>query len=206
MRNGKSHSEAGKLGAIASLKTHNEQKQKRTEEYDRNPKLCECCGKSIDYDHRFNRFCSRSCAAKINNIGISRNRKDKLNSLCLNCNKVLIKSQKKFCSITCQMEYKWKAFKEESEKIGYFKPGFGNEARRPLVKKYLIEKYGHKCSICGIDKWMGKDAPLVVDHIDGNSTNCSIENFRLVCGNCDMQLPTYKSKNKFGRTWRKKYC
>ena len=33
MRNGKSYSEAGKLGAIASLKTHNEKKKKRIEEY-----------------------------------------------------------------------------------------------------------------------------------------------------------------------------
>ena len=48
-------------------------------------------------------------------------------------------------------------------------------------------------------------APLVVDHIDGDSTNHSVSNFRLVCGNCDTQLPTYKSKNKSKRSWRKKY-
>lgn len=52
---------------------------------------------------------------------------------------------------------------------------------------------------------MGKEVPLVVDHIDGNAENCSVTNFRLVCGNCDMQLPTYKNKNKFGRAWRRKY-
>jgi hypothetical protein len=34
--------------------------------------------------------------------------------------------------------------------------------------------------------------------------NHKIENFRLVCGNCDMQLDTYKSKNKGkGRKYRR---
>lgn len=74
-----------------------------------------------------------------------------------------------------------------------------------MVKRYLIEKYGRKCSICGITEWMGREVPLVVDHIDGNAENCSVSNFRLVCRNCDMQLPTYKRKNKFGRKWRRKY-
>jgi hypothetical protein len=51
---------------------------------------------------------------------------------------------------------------------------------------------------------MGQPIPLVVDHIDGNPTNHAITNFRLVCGNCDMQLPTYKAKNKGnGRKYRR---
>ena len=42
---------------------------------------------------------------------------------------------------------------------------------------------------------MGQPIPLVLDHMDGNSENNSLDNFRLVCGNCDMLLPTYKGKN-----------
>ena len=43
-----------------------------------------------------------------------------------------------------------------------------------------------------------------MDHIDGNSDNNILSNLRLVCGNCDMQLPTYKSKNKGnGRYYRR---
>lgn len=34
-----------------------------------------------------------------------------------------------------------------------------------------------------------------MDHIDGNSDNWSLDNLWLVCGNCDMLLPTYKGKN-----------
>jgi hypothetical protein len=71
-------------------------------------------------------------------------------------------------------------------------------------KRYIKEKTGHKCSICLIQEWQGKPVPLVLDHISGNSEDWSITNLRLVCGNCDMQLPTYKSKNKGnGRAFRR---
>jgi len=74
-----------------------------------------------------------------------------------------------------------------------------------FVKLNIIEKYGHKCAICGITEWMNQPVPLVCDHIDGNPENNLINNFRVVCGNCDMQLPTYKSKNRGnGRAYRRK--
>ena len=206
MRNGKSYSEAGKLGAAASLKTHCEQKQKRIEKYNLNPTRCKFCGNALDYEHRNNKFCCHSCSASFNNKGIIRNNKTQENCFCKFCGLKLTKrSQKRFCSNKCQQNFNWQQKKKKIEETGLFENGFGNEAHRPLVKKYLIEKYGCKCSICGITEWMGKEVPLIVDHIDGNSENCSIDNFRLVCGNCDMQLPTYKSKNKHGRKWRRKH-
>jgi len=45
---------------------------------------------------------------------------------------------------------------------------------------------------------------LVLDHIDGDSRNNVRENLRMVCPNCDSQLPTYKSKNRGkGRHFRR---
>ena len=206
MRNGKSYSEAGKLGAIASSKTHNELKRKRVEEYNLNPVKCKACGNALDYEHRHNKFCSHSCSASFNNIGVVRNCKIKENHICKFCGVGLKKrSQKHFCSNQCQQNFCWQERKKKIEETGFFERGFENEANRVTVRKYLIEKYGRKCSVCGITEWMGKEVPLVVDHIDGNAENCSVDNFRLVCGNCDMQLPTHKSKNKFGRAWRRKY-
>lgn len=77
---------------------------------------------------------------------------------------------------------------------------------RRRAKAYLIEIRGHKCSICETSQWMGKPVPLVCDHISGDSTDNRIENFRLVCYNCDGQLPTFKSKNKGnGRKYDREY-
>ena len=74
------------------------------------------------------------------------------------------------------------------------------------AKRILIFKNGNVCSICKTSKWNDKPVPLVCDHIDGNSNNNKLKNFRLVCCNCDAQLPTYKSKNRGkGRIYDKTY-
>ena len=79
-------------------------------------------------------------------------------------------------------------------------------AIRKHIKRYLIHKKGHVCSICNRYTWNNQPIPLVCDHIDGNSNNSNLNNFRLVCCNCDAQLPTYKSKNKGnGRKYDRDY-
>lgn len=67
---------------------------------------------------------------------------------------------------------------------------------RRHIKRYLIHKHGHKCQICENTEWMGKPIPLICDHIDGDSTNSDISNFRNICANCDAQTDTFKSKNR----------
>jgi hypothetical protein len=54
-------------------------------------------------------------------------------------------------------------------------------------------------AICGIeDKWNGVTLTLIVDHINGDASNNRHENLRLICPNCDSQLPTYKARNRGG--------
>ncbi len=72
-----------------------------------------------------------------------------------------------------------------------------NEASiRSTVRKYLIAKNGHKCMSCNLTKWKDVQIPLVCDHIDGNSKNIELSNFRVICNNCDSILPTFKGKNR----------
>jgi hypothetical protein len=44
-------------------------------------------------------------------------------------------------------------------------------------------------------EWHGKPLVFVLDHIDGNADNNARGNLRMVCPNCDSQLPTYKNRN-----------
>ncbi len=78
---------------------------------------------------------------------------------------------------------------------------------KAYVRNYVLERQNNKCDICGmIQVWEGKPLIFILDHIDGHSTNNHESNLRMVCPNCDTQLPTYKNKNKGnGREYHRKY-
>ena len=69
------HSEAGKLGAIASRDTIIKNKNERIASYNKNPKLCGNCKCKLPYDKRYNKYCSHSCSAQNNNKNRNFNKK-----------------------------------------------------------------------------------------------------------------------------------
>jgi hypothetical protein len=114
--------------------------------------------------------------------------------ICKNCDKTLdhnIRSQRVYCSTNCHQKYMAKERDKRIETAG----GLPDNMAIRTLKTYMLKKRGVVCQICELTEWNNKPIPLVLDHINGDSTNSSFENLRLVCGNCDMQLPTYKGKN-----------
>lgn len=86
-----------------------------------------------------------------------------------------------------------------------------NVSRTGIVKKRIIKEslLPHICNLCGCTPtWQGKPLVLILDHIDGCSTNNELANLQLVCPNCNSQLATHAGKNtaqaKAGKA--KYYC
>lgn len=102
------------------------------------------------------------------------------NSMCLNC---LQFSNHKSTLLNWLLYNKW--------------PYHISSTVRGIIRTYISDSQLHKCAICGIPEiWNNKPLHFILDHIDGNASNNHRNNLRLICPNCDSQLPTYKSKNK----------
>jgi len=188
MRNKMSMSEAGKLGGIASRTTTEKLKQERIEKYYENPKKCMYCENVLEYkNHTQKNFCNQSCSAKFNNKIRGCKTHNRLPS-CSFCNGKLKKGGHKYCSNKCMVSFHWKQSKENIEAIG-------SVTGITQAKRYLKEKNGQKCAICGIDEWMGQPVLLICDHINGNSDDWSLTNLQLLCSNCDAKTPFYKARN-----------
>lgn len=107
-----------KLAREKATLVQQKMKQKRIDDYNAHPKLCNQCSNAIDYDHRKNKFCSQSCAASFNNKGKVKTEatKEKISAsniknftdikYCKQCDKVFaIKRRsytKNYCSSECR--------------------------------------------------------------------------------------------------------
>ena len=61
------------------------------------------------------------------------------------------------------------------------------------IRRYFTESVEYKCANpeCGLNEWLGQPITLQVDHIDGDRTNNTRENLRLLCPNCRSQTETW---------------
>jgi len=152
--------------------------------------ICKTCEKEFNKSpsqikRSINNFCTKSCAATFNNKVYHKRKAPKLFK-CRNCNED-IKKPNIFCNSACSIEHKLK--------LTDFRILAGEVSSPQTLKSWALRTLPNECSICKIAEWTGKPVPLVLDHVDGHSENNFPSNLRLVCGNCDMLLPTYKNKN-----------
>lgn len=119
-----------------------------------------------------------------------------------------------------RLKMHFNTFKRRAVKLGVYNP---NQSGKGLKKRHngnkiplseIIEgKHPHyqtnklrlrlikegyktpKCEVCGIEKWLGKEISLELDHIDGDRTNHKLSNLRIICPNCHSQTHTYRGKN-----------
>lgn len=174
-----SPSEAGMRGWLALQEKLRPQKEAAIKEWASADKKCPSCHTKIPFSKRLNTYCNRSCS----------NARLILIKICRTCGARIAGVGEFYCSGKCHQADVWKKTKEKIEQSG--KLEFRDSGRR-----YLIEVRGHRCQICGISEWQKCPVPLILDHISGNSQDWSLSNLRMVCPNCDAQLPTYKGRNR----------
>lgn len=88
--NSETHKNNIREARIKAMEANIKNKQNRIKEYNKSPNLCFKCSKSIDYEKRTNKFCSRSCSASHNNIGReqTQNTKNKISKSLATYNRV----------------------------------------------------------------------------------------------------------------------
>lgn len=122
---------------------------------------------------------------------------------CIGCGSELSKrTQKSYCSNACQAKSRRRSHIE-----AWLLSGVGryDSHQGHYIRDHLAEEQGGTCALCAAPNvWLGLPLVFVMDHIDGDPTNNKRENLRLICPNCDSQLPTYKARNRGnGRHYRR---
>lgn len=184
------HREAGEKGWEVSrernLAMREKQHQDAVRRYECHPRHCLHCYSKIPFGKRYNKFCNRTCRTKYWNCHRAHvSAKNK--PTCPQCG--ISVRKKRCCSQKCWQQQRWKRTRDEIERTG--------TCEKPRVaRKFLSEKYGCECSICGINNWQNEPLSLSVDHSDGDPTNNNILNLRLLCPNCHSQTPSYTGRNR----------
>ena len=60
----------------------------------------------------------------------------------------------------------------------------------------LITLRGRKCQNCGLEEWLGQPITLEIHHEDGDRTNNTLENLKLLCPNCHSYTPNWRGRGR----------
>ncbi len=182
-------------------------RKKALERYYANPPICKQCGDIINVkegqkpsEAQSKKFCDHSCSARYSN-------KDRYD-----WNEVQAFYDNGNSKHDCVKHFRFKyGAINAAERRGLLRTTRGVElipleemlvensaCDRGSIKARLL-KLGileNKCYICGLTKWQGKPIVMRLDHINGMPNDHRLENLRMVCPNCDSQLPTFCGRNK----------
>lgn len=114
---------------------------------------------------------------------------------CLHCKKEKRwnnQSTNKYCDHICQWNYRY-----ENIRLPLLLEGkLTTKKDSAVIKKFLTERDGYKCSICNLTNWLGEEMILDIDHIDGDNDNNHPSNWRFLCPNCHRMTPTWGNKKR----------
>ena len=70
------------------------------------------------------------------------------------------------------------------------------EGSHRLKTKLIRDGYKQaKCESCGIDKWLGEDVVLELDHKDSDHFNNELSNLQILCPNCHALQTRLRKQN-----------
>ena len=126
---------------------------------------------------------------------------------CLNCNKQLLKHQKKFCSSKCCADFQYKKYIKRWHQ-GLETGLSGRFSISKHIRHYFLDKNDYKCQKCGWGEInpFTNTFPLEIHHIDGDYRNNSENNLELLCPNCHSLTEGFKGANRNGRKERRRYA
>jgi len=132
-------------------------------------------------------YCSRKCANSRNWSEADKKKKSE-------SAKKSIKVKEARKKITAESYEKMKLTKQKKYKKLIFSLSYDDLNYSQLRKRIYYEQDG-KCNKCKLDKWMGNDIPLELEHKDGNNINNKRKNLEFICPNCHALTPTWRGRN-----------
>lgn len=103
----------------------------------------------------------------------------------------------KYCNTGCQRKYEIQQTFSKIETDGVESVSNAMATQDRWLKRYLIDKYGNKCMICGwceVNEHTGI-IPVQLHHIDSNSNNRQgVTNVELRCPSCHALTENYGAR------------
>jgi hypothetical protein len=155
---------------------------------------CKKCGKEFEPVKGLINYCSLECR---NSRTWSEEDRTKKSTSAKSSEKVRITN-------TNRPEEFWKKIantRKENHKKQILKSEYCDLSFESLRFRILYEQE-NKCNSCGLDKWLGENIILELEHKDGNNKNNDRHNLEMICPNCHSLTQTWRGRNKRERRHR----